>query len=545
MKRLSLVLMSVALMLGMAQCKKNVETVSEGIGNQNFTDGEIRLMVNDGKLAVFPATGAVYYTAGDVIYVASGGTYRGTMTYTVSDDGGYFSGTLTSTPSNGATLYFYYLGGKTPSESVGAGTLTVNISDQTTSYPVIAYGEATEKYGTTSTYHATLKNVGALVKFDVNSYSSTVATCIKGMYNQVSFALSSSNVGTPTPSQVDNGRIKLPAGSGERWAVLLPNASAVSASTAYMSDMGYSVTQNNVPVIKENDYISSGIGVTVTRMEGVLPGEFTINASGDKVHFSQGNLQYQASTGTWRFAAQQYTFIGDAAGNTTSDLATRATQSDWIDMFPWGTSGWEGSGAICYQPYSISNVNTNYYVGGSYINNLEGDYANADWGVYNAISNGGNKAGMWRTLRNEEISYILHSRSGVATRFAKATVNSVKGLILFPDSYTHPSDLTALTNVNNAGAASSVNTYTAADWALMEGAGAVFFPGAGLINSSGYNDYDTGAGMRIWTAATAYSNGNPSEDYEKAICFNSTESKATFVVSNRTMRLCVRLVCEE
>jgi len=503
MKRLSLVLMSVALMLGMAQCKKNVETVSEGIGNQNFTDGEIRLMVNDGKLAVFPATGAVYYTAGDVIYVASGGTYRGTMTYTVSDDGGYFSGTLTSTPSNGATLYFYYLGGKTPTETLTAGTtgtLTVNISDQTTNYPVIAYGEATEKYGTTSTYHATLKNVGALVKFDVNSYSSTVATCIKGMYNQVSFALSSSNVGTPTPSQVDNGIIKLPAGSGERWAVLLPNASAVSASTAYMSDMGYSVTQNNVPVIKANDYISSGIGVTVTRMDGVLPGEFSVSAS-KKVHFSQGNLQYQASTGTWRFAEHQYTYIGNATGNNTSDLATRATQEDWIDLFGWGTSGWN-SGAICYQPYSNSTTNSNYYPGGAYTNSLTGAYANADWGVYNAISNGGNKAGMWRTLTKNEFEYLTNTRTastinGTANaRFAKATVNDATGLIIFPDSYTHPSGPSQPTNINNLGAAFDGNTYTAAEWQLMESAGAVLIVSAGYRNGTTVND----GNVLYWTA---------------------------------------------
>jgi len=536
MKRLGLVLMSVALMLGMAQCKKNVETVSEGIGNQNFTDGEIRLMVNDGKLAVFPATGAVYYTAGDVIYVASGGTYRGTMTYKVSDDGGYFSGTLTSTPSNNATLYFYYLGGKTPSESVGAGTLTVNISDQTTSYPVIAYGEATEKYGTTSTYHATLKNVGALVKFDVNSYSSTVATCIKGMKNKMSFTLSGN---TLVYSSEDDGLVKLPAGSGERWAVLLPNASAVSASTKYLSDMGYSVTQNNVPVIKENDYISSGIGVTVTRMEGVLPGEFTINASGDKVHFSQGNLQYQASTGTWRFAAQQYTFIGNAAGNNTSDLATRATQEDWIDLFGWGTSGWN-SGAICYQPYSISNTNTNYYPGGASAASLTGAYANADWGVYNAISNGGNEAGLWRNLTVQEWIYIIETRvastvNGVANaRYAKARVNNIYGLILFPNSYIHPDGLTAPTNINDKTAVYTGNVYTAAEWALMEGSGAVFLSCAGY--RIGENITSVGRCL-YWTSTIV----NADMAYYFNVGSDSVDPRAR---SGRGTGFSVRLVCD-
>ena len=28
-------------------------------------------------------------------------------------------------------------------------------------------------------------------------------------------------------------------------------------------------------------------------------------------------------------------------------------------------------------------------------NNLTGKYADADWGVYNAVSNGGKKAGLW------------------------------------------------------------------------------------------------------------------------------------------------------
>ena len=47
--------------------------------------------------------------------------------------------------------------------------------------------------------------------------------------------------------------------------------------------------------------------------EGALPGGFTINANGDKIQFSKGNLQYNAmlgthatadgtAQGTWRFA---------------------------------------------------------------------------------------------------------------------------------------------------------------------------------------------------------------------------------------------------
>ena len=537
MKRLSLVLMSVALMLGMAQCKKNVATVSEGIGNQNFTDGIIRLKVNDGgKLAVFPATGAVYYTEGDIIHVASGGAYKGTLTF----HDGYFTNFVGTAPDDGATMYFYYLGGKTPSEAVGAGTLTVNISDQTTSYPVISYGASNETYSTTNAeYTATLNNVGALVKFDVTSSSTTAATCIKGMNNQMSFTLSTNAIGY-TKADTD-GIIKLPAGSGERWAVLLPQ-DAVAAGTmgsAYTSTLDYQGTRGAVPAINANDYLSNGISVSVKAPYLSLPGEFTVNESGKTVHFSPGNLQYQASTGTWRFAAQQYTIIGDAAGNNTENEETRATQADWIDLFGWGTSGWN-SGAVAYQPYSISTTSSDYYPGGAYTNSLVGDYANADWGVYNAISNGGNKAGMWRTLTRNEWVYLCNTRkasivNGVANaRYAKATVNSVTSVILFPDSYTHPSGPTVPTNINTSNAAFTGNTYTAAEWALMEGVGAVFLSCAEARN--GHEIGDSGSGL-YWSATAS----NSVNAYR--LWFAPTSLGVAANVA-RDRGLSVRLVCD-
>ena len=47
----------------------------------------------------------------------------------------------------------------------------------------------------------------------------------------------------------------------------------------------------------------------VNATEGALPGRFTINENGDQVQFAQGNLQYQPSTGKWRFAPNQYTVL--------------------------------------------------------------------------------------------------------------------------------------------------------------------------------------------------------------------------------------------
>lgn len=43
--------------------------------------------------------------------------------------------------------------------------------------------------------------------------------------------------------------------------------------------------------------------------EGALNGLFSVSAT-KKVYFSKGNLQYQASTNTWRFATNQWDFVG-------------------------------------------------------------------------------------------------------------------------------------------------------------------------------------------------------------------------------------------
>ena len=59
--------------------------------------------------------------------------------------------------------------------------------------------------------------------------------------------------------------------------------------------------------------MTQGAWATVA-INGKLPGSFSVSGE-KKVCFSQGNLQYQGSTGTWRFATHQYDFIGNAAGN--------------------------------------------------------------------------------------------------------------------------------------------------------------------------------------------------------------------------------------
>ena len=118
------------------------------------------------------------------------------------------------------------------------------------------------------------------------------------------------------------------------------------------------------------------------------------------VFFSRGNLQYQASTNTWRFAEHQFDCIGADNANISS------SNKGWIDLFGWGSSGWSGSGAVCYQPYSTSTDNEDYLVS----THLTDYCVDGDWAYHNAISNGGNKAHLWRTLTRDEWNYLFYQR---------------------------------------------------------------------------------------------------------------------------------------
>ena len=227
------------------------------------------------------------------------------------------------------------------------------------------------------------------------------------------------------------------------------------------------------------------------RPNGSKGGLFTVG-NGTQVWFAKGNLQYQASNNIWRLAEHQWDYVGDATygsvfvGDVKSNNASISSEyGGWIDLFGWGTSGWN-SNAVCYQPWSTSTTSTDYYPGNSDDISLIGGYANADWAWYNAISNGGNVANQWRTLSSDEWIHLVRGRSGAADKRATGNVNGVGGLILLPDSWTLPAGCTF-----NPGSSTSNwthNSYSLAQWAAMEDAGAVFLPAAGVRAASTVNN---------------------------------------------------------
>ena len=185
-------------------------------------------------------------------------------------------------------------------------------------------------------------------------------------------------------------------------------------------------------------------------IEGELSGVFSVSPN-HKVRFSKGNLQYQASTDSWRLAEHQYDYIGEANKNISD------TYSGWIDLFGWGTGNAPAKTSTSVSDYS------------SFI----------DWGM-NPVSNAGNEAGLWRTLSKDEWLYLFHDRADYDKLFGWGKVAGVSGVILLPDNWVKPSGVSFWSySEGNANDHISDNTYTASQWQKMEDAGAVFLPAAG------------------------------------------------------------------
>lgn len=262
--------------------------------------------------------------------------------------------------------------------------------------------------------------------------------------------------------------------------------------------------------------------------EGLLSGVFTVGPD-KKIRFSQGNLQYQASTNTWRFAESQLDCIGAANANISESY------NGWIDLFAWGTSGYN-HGAVYYQPWSMGG-NDDYFAYGDYNYNLFDQTGQADWG-FNDISNGGNQTGLWRTPTNGDWGTLFEYRetpSGI--RFAMARVADSNGTLLFPDNWE--ASTYTINEPNRYGTeVFTVNTISASDWStILEPAGVVFLPAAGMRSGTEVvYPYEAGT---YWSSST-YSK------YAHCLLFIPTEGGDPHAANDRNLGFSVRLVqnCE-
>ena len=168
MRRMTYFVMALALALGFTQCKKeqmnNQDTESNLVPITLTVDGG-----NNSRVNVNP-TGAegyatVDFESGDVIYVGYNNKFVGTLTYS----GTAFSGSVNIDSYDGIKpLHFYFLGGVgfTPTIDETNNTATVNISNQTTKYPVISYAPSKQAFTGEGAYSAKLQNKVSIMKFN-------------------------------------------------------------------------------------------------------------------------------------------------------------------------------------------------------------------------------------------------------------------------------------------------------------------------------------------------------------------------------------------
>lgn len=272
---------------------------------------------------------------------------------------------------------------------------------------------------------------------------------------------------------------------------------------------------------------------------------FTVDSNGGKVVFAPGNLQWSYGAmgtshataseysssypvykgGTWRFAEYQYDYVG--IGNKS----VSATCSTWVDLFAWGTSGYNYKGGKTY-PYDLTK-----YCKGNWITL---GYEKYDWGKFNTIYNPKTKTndpyGTWRTLTEDEWSYLLESRGNWSYSNVKISLGSeyVFGLLVYPDNTTsNPlgSENTTLKKHNGV-ADKTTCEISETQYNALEAFGCVFLPAAGHMPNNTAYDYDN-LGY-YWTASI---NGGNTQ-YVKV---NSTGAAPGTASSIRNVGYSVRL----
>ncbi len=599
MKKLSTIIMALALVLGMSQCKKQ-ETPTTGnttptnpgvhitvnVGDQNGKDGKDN---NGEKHNIAPQYGLFSFTQGDVLYVGHNGKYVGSLTFT----GACFDGTIH--PDANVTdqpLHFYFVGNAavtgTPTE--GQTTpLSISIANQKGNLPVLSYGASGQTYpAANNSYSATLKNKCALVRFDLQHEGNYEVT-LSNVPTQATV-----NFANPTPETAivategqTNGSIKLYGESGNtayRWAILLPgtNLSAEQHSDLTITYSGEADLTN----LDNNNYINGGISINnplplpdpptaayAVKTSGGTLTQFSVSAN-KKVYFSRGNLKADFTSGGfaegWSFHDTQfgevagptmnldnpnnkYYYLHEQSGSNTNNPSAPngiifINHQDYGDRFTWGY-------------FSSITLATTEYVHSE--EDLSKTAAVAkDWGC--VFTEDSQEGGNWRTLSANEWIYLFNGPSTVRgdkrflrVRMNKFIVNPIDegwseyyfGVFVFPDNY-QGSNLTG-NYTFNSNTITQID-YNNADVAQMLNDGAVFLPCVGYRYDDRYYDYvcysmgyNVGAGIGYYWSSTHI---DGTTNYAKALKFvvagsgtNSTTG-VSIVDLPRNYGYCVRLV---
>lgn len=468
MKKLSTIIMALALVLGMSQCKKQEITepatpnanpgvrITVNVGENENKDGKDD---NGEKHNIAPANGLFAFSSGDKLYVGHKGKFVGTLKF----KNGFFDGTIypDASVTDQQPLHFYFLGNsELKSDTIVDQTtsLSISIADQSANLPVLSYGASNELYtGPNTTYSATLKNKCALVRFNLLN-ETTDAITLSNVPTEATIDFANNAI-TPTNTTGDITLYGEEGVSTYRWAILLPETVLSGRNDLIWQGEG---GEEGMPAIGNNTYVNAGIGEGIQIQNQVavaLPdknlvikngnvfSEFSVSAT-KKVYFSKANLTWNETDG-YHFHDTQFEEEHSGGSSILNfDYTTLPAYGDQqqtsltgLDRFTWGH-------------ISTQCINSSDWLS----NNEIADGADPEWGKQ--MTGEGND--QWRTLTADEWNYLLHERSG--NRFMTVSVlipctykgdpayTDISGLLLFPDNFDYSGlGLTQAANANSLG----------------------------------------------------------------------------------------------
>lgn len=483
---------AIAALLMLVSCQKEEDTEKEIRIDPVFT---ARIDTTNVKTTLNALTGHITWETGDEVAIVDGVTPADTVMYEVSAiDNGCATLTKkageTKTLGNGPYTAFY-----------GELTTAQHYTGATPKMPMSAQSSSNNFVFTVSCglLELTLTKAGESIRQIAVSDGSTTYT-----------------LNCSTPVSIATGQVfylALPAGD---YTVFTFKNAANGKCVKAKAGTKVTVTSN---AIKPLSFAAS---LSFNLPEDAIPGVFSI-APDRTVLFSKGNLQYQAGTGTtaapqWRFAANQYDFIGNNAGNNVTE--DRDKQAGWIDLFGWSATGRTDINGYLQQPYVTTTGWANYRTlsaaaSGEMLTRANG----GDWGVC--------AGGDWRTLTSEEWTFLLgNTAPRTSSKHKLSTVTfapdkSVYGLIIMPDNWSGTLN----------------GTTDQSTWATLEAAGAVFLPAAGYRYDTTVNDNRCG----YYWAANATEGSNHTA-YQ--LFFNTSGTLRTSNGQERGHGCAVRLVTE-
>ena len=334
---------------------------------------------------------------------------------------------------------FYALPANMPEAATYAG-YEVEVKDN-----AIVTAPATYVYSLSAVHNSRYADYGTAVRFVGNDNKCLWASKEKDGTNIRNFA----EVANATSDQYE---WNLSTTDGERYTI---SSSAVADAERILRlyNQKFGMYKNGVSEFYFLPLMAS------TEDAKVLSSAFSVSET-EKVQFSAGNLQYHTGDKAWRFAPEQYDYVGDDNANIGEP-----TFEGWIDMFGWSADGKYG-------------VNTS-------INNDDYQGEFVDWGTLFPDE--------WYTLSMNEWYYLLNTRTNAANLKQLAKVGDVYGVLLFPDEWVMPYDVATPSHDEF-----NRYSYSLEDWQKLEIAGAVFLPAAGRREEN--HQYNTNEYIYYWTS---------------------------------------------